>query len=382
MLVKPPRGTLQVRRRNAALAGLAGVALLLHASLLGGLPWPAAGRASPPAVLAAMHVRVLESERAAAPAPVTPSALPVPAERVAPPPKRSANTTAPKRPRSQSKLEGAASTLVQPMPEPDPVPEPAAEEAGPTNPVLPAEIPSETAPRPTEPPLPRQATSTSDQELPVYRTLIPPALTLRYQLRRGPLLGSGELRWRPQGGRYEAHLEGRLAGLTVLTQTSQGGFDEAGVAPLRFTDLRLRGATQAANFQREAGKITFSGPSIQYPLLIGSQDRLSWMIQLAAVVSAEPQRLQDGGNVMIHVVGARGDSSLWVFRFAGHEPVATGAGVVQAAKFVRDAQGVHDTHVEVWLDPQCHHLPARATWRSGPIDEGLELLLQDSVGTP
>lgn len=379
MLVKPPRATLHVRRRNVALAGLAGVALLLHASLLGVLPWPAAGRLSQPAALAAMHVRVLEPEpeRVATAAPV---------ERVAPQPKPSVKATAPRRPPSRPKPEIAASTVVQPEPQPDPVPEPTAVLAGSTDPALPAAMSSamssDLAPRPAEQPLPHQTSATSDQELPVYRTLIPPALTLSYQLRRGALQGSGELRWRPQGERYEAHLEGRLAGLTVLTQTSQGGFDEAGVAPMRFTDLRLRGATQAANFQRQAGKITFSGPSIEYPLLIGSQDRLSWMIQLAAVVSAEPQRLQDGGKVVIHVVGARADSSLWVFRFAGHEPVATGAGAVQAAKFVRDAQGVHDTRVEVWLDPRRHHLPARATWRSGPDDQGLELLLQDSVGTP
>jgi hypothetical protein len=48
-----------------------------------------------------------------------------------------------------------------------------------------------------------------------------------------------------------------------------------------------------ASFQRELGKITYSGPTWN-TLLIGSQDRLSWMIQLAAVVAAEPQRLQEG----------------------------------------------------------------------------------------
>jgi hypothetical protein len=168
----------------------------------------------------------------------------------------------------------------------------------------------------------------------------------------------------------------------VLTQLSLGGFDEAGIAPLRFTDRRAAGALQAANFQREAGKISFSGPGVEYPLLIGSQDRLSWMVQLAAVVTAEPQRLQDGGKVVIHVVGARGDSRVWVFRFAGHERIRAGADTVEAAHFVREAAEPYDTRVEVWLDPRQHHLPARAVLRSGPADDGLELQLQESVPVP
>ena len=36
--------------------------------------------------------------------------------------------------------------------------------------------------------------------------------------------------------------------------------------------------------QREAGRITFSGPQVEYPLLPGAQDRISWLLQLAAVL--------------------------------------------------------------------------------------------------
>ena len=50
-----------------------------------------------------------------------------------------------------------------------------------------------------------------------------------------------------------------IMGLPVLTLLSAGGFDAEGVAPVRFTDQRLRRGTAAANFQRAAGKITFSG---------------------------------------------------------------------------------------------------------------------------
>jgi hypothetical protein len=104
------------------------------------------------------------------------------------------------------------------------------------------------------------------------------------------------------------------------------------------------------------------------------------MIQLAAVLEAEPPRLQDKGKVVIHVVGARGDAKLWVFRFVELAAIETGVGVVQTAKFVREATDLYDTRVEVWLDPQRHHLPARVLLRSGLDDEGLELLLLDGGG--
>ena len=212
--------------------------------------------------------------------------------------------------------------------------------------------------------------------VPHYRTQMPPALTLHYVLQRGALRGSGDLSWRPDGERYELRLEGRVAGLSVLTQVSSGGFDAAGVAPLRFTDQRLRRGTKAANFQREAGKITFSGPSAEFPLREGTQDRLSWMVQLGAVVAAEPKLRGVGAKVVMVVVGANGEASVWAFDCTAVESVRTGAGTVDALKFVREPREPYDTQVQVWIDPAQHHLPVRATQKSGPNDEGFELRLQ------
>ncbi len=257
--------------------------------------------------------------------------------------------------------------------------EPAAEPALPVPAAAAASAGSTLDPRATEPPA---ATRSSDDETPVYRTLIPPPLTLKYGLKRGLLSGSGELSWRPDGDRYEARLEGKVAGVGVLTQVSQGGFDHAGLAPLRFTDQRLRGAARAANFQRERGEITFSGPGDVFTLLVGAQDRLSWMIQLAAVVSAEPQRLAVGGKVVMYVVGARADGAVWVFRSQGAEQVDTDAGPVPAVKFVRESRKPYDTQVEAWLDPARHHLPVRARMLAGNDGDAIELLLHDMLQPP
>jgi hypothetical protein len=218
--------------------------------------------------------------------------------------------------------------------------------------------------------------------IPPYRTQMPPAMTLRYVMQRGVLSGNGVLSWRPDGEHYELKLVGSVAGLSVLTQISSGAFDAAGVAPLRFTDQRLRRGTRAANFQRDAGKITFSGPSTEFPLREGVQDRLSWMVQLGAIVAAEPQLRGVGAKVVMYVVGANGDAGVWTFDCTAVEPVTTGAGVVNALKFVREPREPYDTQVQVWIDPAQHHLPVRATQKSGPNDEGFELRLQSAEANP
>jgi hypothetical protein len=113
-------------------------------------------------------------------------------------------------------------------------------------------------------------------------------VTLRYEVRSGFLRGSGELRWRPEAGAYSLGLDARLGGLILLRQSSQGELGSDGLAPVRFLDQRARRSPQAANFRREAGKITFSGPATEWPLLPGSQDRLSFFVQLAGIAAAIP----------------------------------------------------------------------------------------------
>jgi len=104
------------------------------------------------------------------------------------------------------------------------------------------------------------------------------------------------------------------------------------------------------------------------------------MVQLGAIVAAEPKLRSIGAKVVMHVVGANADASVWIFDCVAIESVATGAGTVSALKFVREPREPYDTLVQVWLDPERHYLPVRATQKSGPSDEGFELRLQ-SVDT-
>jgi hypothetical protein len=323
---------------------LIGAALLLHALILGGASWVWPSNVPPPLPAAAVHVRVVEPAAPAATPPVVMAAVPLPAPVVA-------------RAKPAPKPLAAARVV------------PAAEASAAVAPLQLAQaVPSAAGSVPAD-----------DEAIPLYRTQLPPAATLRYEVGRGALRGTGELVWRPQGEHYELKLEVKLSGLTILSQMSTGGFDAAGIAPRRFTDQRARRGTTAANFQREAGKITYSGSQSEFALKAGAQDRLSWMMQLAAIVSAEPQLATPGAKVVMQVTGSRGDAGLWVFRCTGTESVAGRGGTIDALKFVREPREAYDTTVQVWLDPKQGNLPVHATQKSGGSDEGYELRLVELI---
>ena len=149
------------------------------------------------------------------------------------------------------------------------------------------------------------------------------------------------------------------------------------MAPLRFVDRRRGRDLRAANFQRDRGLITYSGSSAQYPLPAGAQDRLSWMVQLAAIVEAEPARFRPGEQVEMAVSGSRGDTDVWTFTVSGREAVdIAGARLERSLALRREPRKPYDTRVEVWLDPARHHLPARIRLSSERGAEALDFVLK------
>ncbi len=362
------------RRRWKWLGVLSAAALLLHAAALGGLDWAWPSRELPPVPAASVQLRVVDAAPPVAlAAAVLPAFEPAAPQIEVPPPRV---RVAPARAAPQA-------ALVSPQATPLPPPRRAA--VGEI--AVPAPVSAESAApiqlalnTPTAAPAPAPAAAAAgDEPIPHYRTRLPPATTLRYEMRRGFLSGIADLSWRPQGDHYELKFEASVSGLPVLTQVSAGGFDAEGVAPVRFTDQRLRRGTAAANFQRAAGKITFSGPATEFALRDGAQDRLSWMVQLAAIVAAEPQLSVAGARVAMYVVGSHGDADVWVFRCMGPESVSTGAGTTAAIKFVREPREAYDTSVQVWLDPRQHSLPVRALQKSGSNDEAFDLHLREVI---
>jgi hypothetical protein len=226
------------------------------------------------------------------------------------------------------------------------------------------------------------AAATEAEAPPTYRTRMPPGGTLNYVMRKGAYSGTGELVWRPGANSYEAKLQGRVAGMTIMTWVSKGQLDSTGIVPVRYTDERLGRAVQAADFQRDAGKITYSGPKRgeDEKLVAGAQDRLSWMIQVAAIAQADPKLLAPGGRISMFVTGARSDAEVWHFTVQGKEDVVVGGTALKTIKLMREPRKPNDTKVEVWLEPTRNHLPVKA--RLSKEGDALDLQLASPAAAP
>jgi hypothetical protein len=360
-----------VGRRGAVFAAAAGAVVLLHVWLLTTLApaWidPDDTVATAP-VLNVRSVTVPPPAEVLATAAVAPS--PAPGSATAPVPR--ARRAAPQRGAPSASAPAAAE-------QPDSAPSAAVTTLAD---MAPAASAIDAAEAPASSPAPAAAATTAAVpaiEVPVYETRLAPSGSWRYRLQRGLASGEAQLTWTPDAQQhYALRLEGWIAGVTVLEWVSTGALDDAGIAPQRFVIRRRGRDSQAANFQRDAGKVTFSGPTHELPLLPGVQDRLSWMLQLPAVVDAAPQRFGAGSSVVLMVVGARGGGDVWTFDVVGPESL-DGAPTL---KLVREPRMLRDLRVEVWLDPARAHLPVRALLTQPEGGAPLELTLQKGSTGP
>lgn len=220
------------------------------------------------------------------------------------------------------------------------------------------------------------------QPPPLYATLLPPAARLQYRLRRGAVEMPATLDWQPDGEHYRLRLQGdggEAAGAAggaagaarapmALGWASQGALGAQGLAPQRHAEVHRGRERRAVNFQRDAGLVTYSAPLPAHPLLPGTQDRLSWLVQLAGVLQANPGLAEPGGTLQLLVVGTRGQPQMWHFDVRARLTDA----VPPVLHLRREPTHPYDVQVDIWLDPAQHHWPQRVRWLqpgSGQVQE-------------
>lgn len=261
----------------------------------------------------------------------------------------------------------------------------------PSEPTNPAPTPSEPAqapafapaptPTPAPAPVPTQATpaaptadsaSTTPPHVPTptvaKRLAVPGSTQLEFSVlasRKGlSLPAQSTLVWQTDGSGYRASLVIRAAlGMgRDRSQTSVGTIDPVlGLQPQRFGDKNKTELATHFDRSRTPPAIRFSSNTPEAELLPGSQDRLSVLLQLAAMLAGEPSRYVPGSAVLIHTAGSR-DAGLWHFRVGNVEPLELPAGKLSALHLVREPMHTYDNRVEVWLAPALGHLPVRILW--------------------
>jgi hypothetical protein len=188
----------------------------------------------------------------------------------------------------------------------------------------------------------------------------PPPIRLKYELtatyRGVPLQGEGALTWRHDGSSYELQLEARSPLLGSRRQRSEGRITPHGLEPLHFWDKSR--SEQAAHFDRERDRITFSNNQPDAPLAAGAQDRLSVLLQLAALVAAQPARYPPGTDVAIPTASVR-EAETWTFSVEREEDLALPGGTIRALKLQRLPRREYDQKVELWLAPRLDYAPVR-----------------------
>jgi hypothetical protein len=227
----------------------------------------------------------------------------------------------------------------------------------------PSAMPEETAPAPTLAPV--VAPEPARVAVPVAAAApiafaIPGSVRLHYKVtalsRQQLWQARGQLDWHHDGSSYEAKLEVSAPLLPTRTQRSTGNITAEGLAPLRFSDKAR--SEEAAHFERDKGKVSFSSNRPDAALMAGAQDRLSVMLQLAALIAGEPKKYPATATIEIQTAGTR-DAEPWHFTVEGEEQLQLPGGAVKALRLTRNPRKEFDQKVELWLGPAMDYVPVR-----------------------
>lgn len=209
------------------------------------------------------------------------------------------------------------------------------------------------------PPYPRFAgDGVSASEASAFK--IPAPVFLKYQVlgmsKQMNYSAWAEFSWQHDGQRYDSKLEVGAFLLGSRSQTSQGSLGTEGLMPQRFSD-KYRSEV-ASHFQRDKGVISFSNNAPEVPLLKGVQDRLSVVMQIAALLSADPERYPVGTMLSFQTVATR-DAEVWLFLVEKAETLQLPYGEVPTIKINRKPRKEFDQTIELWFAPSIDYLPVR-----------------------
>ncbi len=195
---------------------------------------------------------------------------------------------------------------------------------------------------------------------------VPPSTTLAFRVRASrkglTLPADSTLTWQTQGNTYSASMVFEAMFGRSRSQTSVGSLDPVlGLQPRRFGDKNRTEVATHFDRSRNPPAVRFSNNAPDVPLTPSTQDRLSVLIQLAAMVAGEPKRYPPGQTVVLHTVSSR-DADLWRFVVQNTEELDLPVGSLETVHLAREALNAYDNRVEVWLAPSLGHLPVRILW--------------------
>ncbi len=189
--------------------------------------------------------------------------------------------------------------------------------------------------------------------------------------------GSAVLIWRSDGSRYELSLEAATLVLLSRREKSEGTISAQGITPERYSSARTGRSEQATHFRYDIQRIQFSNNKPDDVLYVGTQDRLSALIQLAGIIRGNLVSLPKLGSIKMPVAGLE-SADFWEFQLHGTESINVPAANMQALKLSRAPRNEFDQRLELWLSPQLGYLPIRIRQSSAtaPDQDFTDLVLR------
>ncbi|RRD57230.1 DUF3108 domain-containing protein [Comamonadaceae bacterium OH2545_COT-014] len=168
--------------------------------------------------------------------------------------------------------------------------------------------------------------------------------------------GKASLIWRQDGRLYDANwsfFSPRLG--KEDSAFSSGLVTPSGLAPL-YTRLHQE-QTQEMRFDYAAGQIHAHDAPMALPS--GAQDRLSVLLQLGAMLAAEPQRYPVGSAVTVTVASPEA-ATPWRFTIEAEEAATALNGTpVQATLVIHRPRDADAPRLQAWLAHRMEYLPVR-----------------------
>ena len=170
----------------------------------------------------------------------------------------------------------------------------------------------------------------------------------------------------PEDDRYQIRLVTKalswasLFARRPLQAETTGVLGPGGFRPERYSHLSPRGREELMVFDYEKGKVNYSSLKEDLPLQNGTQDRLSFMIQLAWMMKVSPERFGLGQQILIPMAGRKEVEEI-VFTVISNDHLILPGGVLVPAVHLSSYQirERFSGRIDVWLDRTDRLLPVR-----------------------
>ena len=188
---------------------------------------------------------------------------------------------------------------------------------------------------------------------------LPPSSSLTYTLKASAkgfkINADSQFDWKRDGDNYTLVNSGKFMFFSFAFE-SDGVVTPEGLQPTRYQETRNK-RVKTVSFDVAAKKLTFSGGESE-PLVAGTQDRMSVLVQLATLGRSDPSAFGPSKVQQFRVAGSSRTDN-WRFRVVGNDTLDTALGKIKTVHLVRERDHDDGQKVEVWLSADYDWMPVR-----------------------